>query len=125
MADHLSDSDVQRIADALAKKIATQPAPVVTADQASAMALAAARTAVTEHESKTWALLGFDIANKRDVERLHKTLSFADSVRQGSTNLASALVKAIAISLVVVALGWLALGAKLSITGAAPPQIAK
>lgn len=108
MSSTLTDEDISRIADALSVRL-------THGEGAAAVARAAAFTAVQEYDAKAWSRLGYNVANDDHVERLRKNFAFMETLREGSTNLASAITKAVAIAIVLAILAWIALGAKTSI----------
>jgi len=111
----LSEHDIQRIAAAV--RDAAQVTGSLHRDEASGIALAAARTAVQENSAKLFSLLGYDIANSKDVSRLRADLDFMDSMRRRSESVGKAMSNAIAIAVALFILGLLALGAKGTIIG--------
>lgn len=119
----LTEADIQRIAAAVARSVVARPPAAIPDETMSAIAAAAARTAVQEHSVKTFALLGYNVANETDIKRLRANLEFADRLREGSADVGRAITKAVATAIVIAILAWLAIGAKFSIGGQAPPPL--
>lgn len=109
----LSDADIERLANALSVRL-TQ------GDGAAAVARAAAYAAVQEHDARVWGRLGYNLADVKDSDRLHKNMAFIDMLREGSANIGAMVIKAVAMAAVLAILAWIALGAKLSIGGTKP-----
>lgn len=118
---NLSEADVQRIVAAVQ---AAQATPSLHRDEASGIALAAARTAVQENNVRLFSLLGYDVANADDVKRLRAALGFLDTMHCRSMAVGKAMSNAIAVAVALFILGLLALGAKgtiMSWLGHGPP----
>jgi hypothetical protein len=90
---NLSEADIQKIASAVAQKVASSQA--IGHDQASNIAAAAARTAVQEMTSKGLAMLGIDPANSKHIESLKANLSFVQSLRLKADRVGQSMTNAI------------------------------
>jgi hypothetical protein len=144
MAD-LSDEDIKRIAKAIAHE-AGPKVPAISRDEASSIAAAAAKAAIHEYSARLFSILGFDVANQKDLERLRVSLNlastlgydianqkdiermranwdFAQMMRTTSTTAASAITRAVAVAIVLAMLGWMMLGWKTSLGAHPPPNI--
>ena len=104
MAD-LSEHDIQRIAEAITKKM-QHAGHHIGHDQASNIAAAAARTAVQEMNAKGMAMLGIDPANAKHIEALKLNLAFMQRLRMRSESIGQSISNAVANA---VALGIIAL----------------
>lgn len=92
---NLSEADVQRIAAAVAQKLASKQSSAIGHDQASNIAAAAARTAVQEMASKGLAMLGIDPANAKQLEALKANLTFLQNLRRSSDRISQSMTSAI------------------------------
>lgn len=81
-------------------------------EEAAEIAKVTALTTVHEHNTKLFALLGYDLADMDDVKKLRDDLSFSGTLRTGSYNIAGAIIKAVAVAIVLVFLAWMAVGAR-------------
>jgi len=114
-----SDQDVARIAKAVLSQMQAHVISIPH-EEASNIAVAAARTAVQEHTVKLFSLLGYDMANSADIKRMRANLDFIEHLRLGSSTVAKAVVTAVATGFVLGMIGLLWLGAKLSIAQHVP-----
>jgi hypothetical protein len=69
-------------------------------EEASAIAAAAARTAVQEAHVKLFAALGYDMANMRDINRLRQNLEFLNGLH---SNTVAAATKVMLITITLLA----------------------
>lgn len=77
---HLTESDVERIAAAVIAKLAAGSTPLPHS-QASNIAAAAARTTVQEMMVRGMAMVGIDIANSKEIAALKADIAFARGLR--------------------------------------------
>lgn len=82
MADY-SDADIQRIVKIAVKEAMAQTV-AMPRDDISAIAAAAARTAVQEAHVRIFAALGFDMANMKDINRLRANLDFLNAFHRNT-----------------------------------------
>jgi hypothetical protein len=115
-----SDEHTRAIVRAAVKETLAQT-PRLAREDAADIALAAANKAVNETHVRLFAQLGYDLANMKDVRRLRDTLGFMESLKRGSSNLAAAVTKAIAVAIVLAIMAWIAIGARSSLLNGAPP----
>ena len=86
-----SDSDIARIA-ATAVAEALKKFQGIERSDASNIALAAAKEAVRETHAELFALLGYNIADFRDINRLRGNMEFLDSLHTGSSKVGARMM---------------------------------
>lgn len=91
----------------------------LTREEASNIALAAAKEAVRQEHEHFFGLIGYDIANKEDQKRLRANMEFLNEFREGTKNAQTSVAKISFVTLVSALLYALYLGAKVAITGKA------
>jgi hypothetical protein len=109
-----SDEEIQRIVklavrEAMAQTVATPR------EDLSAIAAAAARTAVQEAHVKMWAQLGFNMADLKDINRLRANLEFLNTFHR-STAAAATKFMLVTITIIIgalVAATWIGIKAAL------------
>jgi hypothetical protein len=101
MAEY-TDADILRIVKVAVREAMAQTVATPREDL-SAIAAAAARTAVQEAHVKMWAQLGFNMADLRDVNRLRANLDFLNTFHR-STAAAGAKFLFVAITIIAGAL---------------------
>lgn len=115
MADY-TDEDLQRVARAVVREMMLQTVATPKEDL-SAIAAAAARTAVQEAHMKMWAQLGFDMANMKDINRLRANLEFLNSLHFNTARAAGKAMFVIVSLLVTAVCAAVWLGVKAMIGG--------
>lgn len=116
-----SDEQTRAIVRAAVKETLAA-VPRIDQESMARIAEAAANRAANEVHIRLFAQLGYDLANLKGVHRFRDTLSFMESLKRGSSNLAAAITKAVAIAIVLAIMAWVAIGARSSLlNGGAPP----
>jgi hypothetical protein len=118
----LSDADIKRIAQAIAAETGAK-IPGISHDEASKIAAAAAKEAVHQYSQRFFGLLGYNMDKDDDIRRLRANLDFGEMLRRTSTVAANAIVKAVAVAIVLGLVGWMIVGAKTSIGAHSPPPV--
>lgn len=112
----MTESDIQRVAEAAVRAALSQTTRL-SRDDAADLAAAAANKAVNEAHIRLFAHLGYDLANKDDINRLRSTLDFSEALRMRSASAGKAILNAVAVAIALFLLGLLAFGARVSVGG--------